>query len=798
MTRRIGDYGEEATVQWTEGGPEFPISVTEELEDGNLVLFCGAGISIPAGLPCFKGLVERVYSSLPDQPENVRDVIRQGQYDRALYALEEVCGRITVRKRIPKILTLAPHADLSTHEAILALAKNGDGKLRLVTTNFDVGFEQSALKPRIDCAPRLPIPKKERWNSLVYLHGRLDESDPDCENLILSSADFGLAYLTERWASRFVTELFRRFTVLFIGYSVDDPVMRYMMDAFAADRAIGESVTKAYALVGSEEKEMEPTAKEWRQKGLEPIVYVTEGGSHEKLHASLKAWADLHRLGLQGKDAIIYQNAYRPLFPSAAKQVCWALSDKSGTPAKIFANLSPPPPVEWLGILEDAGLLGIPRNPDADVPARLFSASGPPADPDFHGTTRHLIGWLMTHLDKETLVRWVIQKGGYLDRYSRSCIRARLEVTGRQLSNGLRRFWELVSSEHFSSSLRVATYVVNIPGLIQSSSWSPSIRAELIASLSPGLRLSSPWPSLDGSEKEDTRLSRFAECQISLLCGKEVGQIWSVIDHHSERETILLDIADDLTSQLKRVCDLSELVERAGERYDYSYIHRPSIDDHPQNQDHDSWTLLISMLREAFLVADRIQPATARCLIDRWKTIRFPLFVRFVLFAAIKTNLLSTHESLELLAEADAHWLWSHFVQRETFQLLEKIWPTLGNEDSDRLIQLIMTGPARALSRPDIDEERLELLKRQLITERLRLLARTGRALPLIANGYGVDTPAREEVAIQRSTDRSHFPSWIEAGWGDPTLQLVDPEYNLREVDDGLARDMVKTYLTHP
>jgi hypothetical protein len=52
-------------------------------------------------------------------------------------------------------------------------------------------------------------------------------------NLVLSSGDFGLAYLTERWASRFVAELFRTYITCFVGYSIDDPVLRYMVDALS-------------------------------------------------------------------------------------------------------------------------------------------------------------------------------------------------------------------------------------------------------------------------------------------------------------------------------------------------------------------------------------------------------------------------------------------------------------------------------------------------------------------------------------------------------------------------------------
>ena len=79
-------------------------------------------------------------------------------------------------------------------------------------------------------APMLPVPK-QRWDGLVYLHGLLPENQGDnsLDNLVVSSGDFGLAYLTERWAARFVGELLRNFVVCFVGYSIEDPVLRYRL-----------------------------------------------------------------------------------------------------------------------------------------------------------------------------------------------------------------------------------------------------------------------------------------------------------------------------------------------------------------------------------------------------------------------------------------------------------------------------------------------------------------------------------------------------------------------------------------
>ena len=136
--------------------------------------------------------------------------------------------------------------ELSLHKALIDLSRNERG-VRLITTNFDNRFVEAGLEEElVDAAPKLPVPKPHNWSSLVHLHGRIVPNQ-DGSNLVLTSADFGRAYLTEQWAARFITELFREFTVVFVGYSVGDPVMSYMVDAIAAERVLGVRFAAAYA-----------------------------------------------------------------------------------------------------------------------------------------------------------------------------------------------------------------------------------------------------------------------------------------------------------------------------------------------------------------------------------------------------------------------------------------------------------------------------------------------------------------------------------------------------------------------
>lgn len=51
-------------MQLIANGPDIPAAVLHSQEEGRLVFFCGAGISMSSGLPSFKRLVEDVRDQL--------------------------------------------------------------------------------------------------------------------------------------------------------------------------------------------------------------------------------------------------------------------------------------------------------------------------------------------------------------------------------------------------------------------------------------------------------------------------------------------------------------------------------------------------------------------------------------------------------------------------------------------------------------------------------------------------------------------------------------------------------------
>jgi hypothetical protein len=64
---------------------------------------------------------------------------------------------------------------------------------------------------------------------LTYLHGRLTQTQKSHYGYILSSSDFGCAYLAERWATKFVKSLIQHYSVVSVGYSAEDLSVHYLL-----------------------------------------------------------------------------------------------------------------------------------------------------------------------------------------------------------------------------------------------------------------------------------------------------------------------------------------------------------------------------------------------------------------------------------------------------------------------------------------------------------------------------------------------------------------------------------------
>src|SRR5258708_7290581 len=134
-------------MQFVANGPDIPDSLLQAHEEGRVVFFCGAGISYPAGLPGFKGLVDQIYQRVGTAPSEIEQkAYERDQFDATLDLLERRLPgqRIAVRQKLAEVLKpkWRRKGATDTHEALLELARCREGAIHLVTTNFDRIFER--------------------------------------------------------------------------------------------------------------------------------------------------------------------------------------------------------------------------------------------------------------------------------------------------------------------------------------------------------------------------------------------------------------------------------------------------------------------------------------------------------------------------------------------------------------------------------------------------------------------------------------------------------------------------------
>ena len=364
-------------MRFLPNGLNIPDELLEARDQGNVVFLCGAGVSYPAGMPNFLELAKYVVEELgapqdaqsrkmlsmwdnEDIPEDARPSL--DQIFNLLQQKEYAPGEI-IDYLIAKRLRTKPRACVSTHETILRLSKGADGKPQIVTTNFDLLFERAAnQKLKTYVPPTLPdLANGQPLNGLVYLHGRINsriKRGEGRQGLVVSSSDFGRAYLAEGWATRFIRDLLDQYTVILLGYSANDPPVRYLLQGIHSQRR--GSRAKLFAFDRGTEEEVQ---HRWRDNGVQALPYSGIGNDHSALWGTLSAWVDRADDPSAWRQRIVdlARKGPRNLESYERGQVASLIRTDVG--AKLFANVDPPPPGEWLCVFDRNFRYGKPETP---------------------------------------------------------------------------------------------------------------------------------------------------------------------------------------------------------------------------------------------------------------------------------------------------------------------------------------------------------------------------------------------------------------------------------------------------
>ena len=734
------------------GGSALPLSLVQALEAERLVFFCGAGISMGTGLPDFRRLTLEAIDRLDGAPNMcptdpaLRDAfcITQ-QYEKALDILERKIAGNGLREYVADVLTKAPtsSSDLPLHKAILALAKRRpapDGNprgYRLVTTNYDDRFELAGLDRRwMESAPHLSRPRgdDERAGYVTFIHGRIEKEtsrDPAHRELVLTSADFGNAYLRDGFAARFVLELFREFTVLFIGYSINDPVMRYLVDIFATEqrnRRKGQ-FNEAFAIASFKAGREANVRAVWQAKNVTPILY-DDSDHHRRLTELMTAWSGLHTAGADGRFSKFLEITRQPYSTDpedrGVRTAAWALADERGRTAERLASLTsehtaeaiednanatPDLPddahISWLGPLLQAEVLD-PR--DHRHPSETCKLS------DVPDVARHLCRWAVRHLETRELVEWAIDNQGVLlsslrEPFFEALIRRMHGQRGLPpVAAPYCTFWEVLieiavrlnTTKDWRSLFRPGTAEPGTPESVMCF-----IQRSDIGIAWP----SKPWRWVDESDEEGHGLSRLARFELAGLGGRDdLQRFKDLFADPVDRERARGDLApylDDLTSLLLAICRLGRMIE-APFATGWSIDERPSIQSDESNNlelADLSWLIEAIVLSFARATTDDADNAVAAALRWRhlWRRGGFSLFGRLYLHAATVLSPRISADRLvdDLLDPTEA--LWSAEYRAEVLPVLRLRVAKASHERQEALVGRLLESPPADIFREDSD-----------------------------------------------------------------------------------------------
>lgn len=288
---------------------------------GQVLFVVGAGVSMPAGLPDFRKLVVDVYGKLDtgvhavvtgskdDEPGDLSGLISQQiaevrrfkrqDYDVVLGMLErriddKPSGASRVRATVAEVLRAAGTKPAPIHKALMRLADRG-GASAIVTTNFDLLLQEGLnRKTKLQTYSLGGIPRPGRsddFAGILHIHGALDRNSDRTSDLVFTDQDFGEFYMRRRTVPDFIYDAARLFHLVLVGYSADDPPMRYLLNAVAADGVRFDDLKERFAFVGGETPDP-VLVEDWKGRGITPIAYDSKD-HHQPLLDLLGRWAEL-------------------------------------------------------------------------------------------------------------------------------------------------------------------------------------------------------------------------------------------------------------------------------------------------------------------------------------------------------------------------------------------------------------------------------------------------------------------------------------------------------------------------
>ena len=735
-------------MRFFENGPVIPNELLHARDEGRVVFFCGAGVSqAKAGLPGFFGLAEKVMETLGVQADSPARKLLEEAYnveaqtgvagviaaDRIFGLLEREFSTDLIESAVASVLRPDADPDLTAHRIILDLATTREDLVHIVTTNFDRLFDDCGRDLSSWQRALLPdLSRPKDMNGIVYLHGKVtpDYKKAEGDGFVLSSSQFGQAYLSEGWATSFFREIIDsdRYVVVFVGYAADDPPVHYLLEGL--NRQINER--QVYAFQPGEADEA--TAK-WGHRGVKAISYA-EDSDHTALWDTLEAWAQRARDPDQWYSEVINKAKQGPqsLSPHERGQVAHIVSTVEGV--RKFSEGEEPPPAEWLCVFDKYRRYGKPgeldswleKGPDVD-PFDLYHIDSdvppdkadsrdrkPPADawdafnlnrvdktnlsddnfssiicnrayntPPPPTRLRQMGAWIGDVTDQPAAVWWAVRQPS-LHPDTRRKIHLALTDSQRPISPVVREAWYYLL-EYWEQGIGLGVGLTpwhELKKRISKDGWSKSVVRAYAACFRPYLRVERSSSNPKPPKQED-------EIVLSDLIGLEVvypADNSKSIDIPDEWVTPIIVV---LRKNLETALEFETEIDRGGLGHISSIVPDQSSDSNHKRR-------LSGAVIEFTSVFERLMQLdlkTARREFSKWLIEDDPIFTRLRIWAAGKSDLVSDDQFGPMLADVSDDAFWDRSHEWDLLHTLLARWNGLSADTRTEIEKRLLKGRSR-------------------------------------------------------------------------------------------------------
>jgi hypothetical protein len=412
----------------------------------------------------------------------------------------------------------------------------------------------------------------------------------------------------------------------------------------------------------------------------------------------------------------------------------------------------------------------------------------------------HLARWLIRHLNDPALLLWLVKHGGQLHGDLVWGIERRLDELAKLERQGntdeLARIREGAPNAIPGPLMRTLWRLL-LTGRVKSwghdfdlyrwcdrfkrDGLTATLRMELREMLTPCVSLREPfrWPAEDDEAREPKRIKDLVEWEI-VLSTDHVHTSLRDLPKDERWNAALPELLADVSALLRDALDLMRELGGAEDRSDLSYMHQPSITEHPQNRDFHDWTALIDLTRDAWLATAAQSPARAALMAQAWWHTPYPLFRRLAFFAAAQDNVIPKRQALDWLLADDHWWLWSVETEREAMRLLVALAPRLDAVMLRELEQAVLAGPPRDMFKDDIEPELWSRIVDREIWLRLAKMADAGAVLGAASSARLSGLSAQYPEWKLAEDQRDEFPYWM--GDGDEWRKFVTTPRRRREL----------------